>query len=82
MNNESQDEIRKEDSIRAVLTVYTTVQGLLLICFFGAAPFVRLGFKSGFDQPEAIGVVELILPVFTGYVGMMLGFYFGTKESK
>lgn len=78
MNNESPEEIRKEESVRSILTVYTTIQALVLICFFGAAPFI--GLKV--NQEQAIGVVELILPVLTGYIGMMLGFYFGAKDTK
>jgi hypothetical protein len=78
MNNEPGDELRREESVRSLLTVYATIQGLLLICFFGAAPFIGLKVS----QEQSIGVVELILPVFAGYVGMMLGFYFGTKENK
>jgi hypothetical protein len=76
MNDAPRTEIQKEDSVRSILTVYTTIQGLLLIFFFGAAP--SMGLKM--NQEQAVGVVELILPVFTGYIGMMLGFYFGTKE--
>lgn len=78
MNEESKTEVQKEDSVRSILTVYTTIQGLLLIFFFGAAP--SIGLKM--SQEQSVGVVELILPVFTGYIGMMLGFYFGTKEQK
>jgi hypothetical protein len=78
MNELIKNDNEKDDSIRSVLTIYTTVQGLLLIFFFGAVPFI--GFKM--SQEQAVGVVELILPVFTGYIGMMLGFYFGTKETK
>jgi hypothetical protein len=78
MNNDDDLEFQKEESVRSVLTIYTTLQGLLLIFFFGAAPFI--GMKI--SQEQSIGVVELLLPVFTGYIGMMLGFYFGTKELK
>ena len=75
--NEKND-LQQDENMRVVLTVYVTVQGLLLIFFFGTAPFV--GFHIGPEQ--AVGVVELILPVFTGYVGMILGYYFGSKGSK
>ena len=78
MNDPIKTDAQKDDLIRSVLTIYTTVQGLVLIFFFGAVPF--MGCKM--SQEQAVGVVELILPVFTGYIGMMLGFYFGTKESK
>jgi hypothetical protein len=78
MNNGSEPGLQQEESVRSVLTIYTTIQGLLLIFFFGAAPF--LGLKI--SQEQSVGVVELLLPVFTGYIGMMLGFYFGTKDSK
>jgi hypothetical protein len=78
MNDDPQSNARKENSVRSILTIYTTIQGLLLIFFFGAAP--SMGLKM--NQEQAVGVVELILPVFTGYIGMILGFYFGAKESK
>jgi hypothetical protein len=68
----------EDDRIRAFLTVYTTIQALLLIVFFGSAPF--LNFKITSD--ESMGVVELILPLLTGYIGLMLGFYFGSREEK
>jgi hypothetical protein len=69
---------RRDDTMRALLTVYTTMQALLLILFFGVAPFAH--FKISSD--ESMGVVELILPIFTGYIGMMLGFYFGSKDPR
>lgn len=72
------DKPQSEAGIRAALTIYTTVQALLLILFFGVAPFAR--FKISAD--ESMGVVELILPIFTGYIGMMLGFYFGSKDAR
>jgi hypothetical protein len=78
MNNQNDSAGKRDDRTRAILTVYTTVQALVLILFFGVAPFSH--FKISSD--ESMGVVELILPIFTGYIGMMLGFYFGTKDSK
>jgi hypothetical protein len=77
MNNNDKSP-QQDDRIRAVLTIYTTVQALVLILFFGVAPFARLKISSD----ESMGVVELILPIFTGYIGMMLGFYFGTKDAR
>jgi len=68
----------KDESLRRFITVYITVQAFLLIVFFGCAPF--LGFKIGSE--EAMGVVELILPLLTGYIGLILGFYFGSQEDK
>jgi hypothetical protein len=67
-----------DQRIRAFLTIYTTMQALLLIVFFGSAPFIRLKVTPD----ESMGVVELILPLLTGYVGLMLGFYFGSQEDK
>jgi hypothetical protein len=67
----------KEDWLRGFLVVYTTLQALILILFFGTAPFLRLHIGSD----EALGIVELVLPLLTGYVGLMLGFYFGTKDA-
>jgi hypothetical protein len=76
--NDKDSQRGRDDKVRSLLTVYTTVQALLLILFFGVAPFAR--FKISSD--ESMGVVELILPIFTGYIGMMLGFYFGTKDAR
>ena len=77
MNNNDKSP-QQDDRIRAVLTIYTTVQALVLILFFGVAPFARFKISPN----ESMGVVELILPIFTGYIGMMLGFYFGTKDAR
>jgi hypothetical protein len=76
--NDKDSQRGRDDKVRSLLTVYTTVQALLLILFFGVAPFAH--FKISSD--ESMGVVELILPIFTGYIGMMLGFYFGTKDAR
>ena len=76
--NDKDSQRGRDDKVRSLLTVYTTVQALLLILFFGVAPFAR--FKISSD--DSMGVVELILPIFTGYIGMMLGFYFGTKDAR
>jgi hypothetical protein len=65
----------KDDLMRAIVTIYTTGQALFLILFFGAAPFLGLKMKP----EESINVVELLLPIMTGYIGMMLGYYFGSK---
>jgi len=64
--------------MRAVLVVYTTVQSLALILFFGTAPFMSFKIKS----EESLGVVELVLPLFTGYIGLIVGYYYGTKETR
>jgi len=68
----------EDERIRAFLTVYTTIQALLLIVFFGSAPYLKLKISPD----ESMGVVELLLPLLTGYIGLMLGFYFGTQEDK
>ena len=64
--------------MRSILTVYMTSQALLLILFFGIAPFAKLKIKPD----ESMGVVELVLPLLTGYVGTILGYYFGLKAEK
>jgi hypothetical protein len=33
------------------------------------------------DPEKGRGIVELVLPVFSGYVGLIVGFYFGTKDT-
>jgi len=76
--NKEETQRKRDDRIRGLLTVYTTVQAFLLILFFGVAPFTL--FKISSD--ESMGVIELLLPIFTGYIGMMLGFYFGSKDSR
>jgi hypothetical protein len=68
----------EDDRIRVFVTIYTTIQALLLILFFGSAPFLNL--KIATD--ESMGIVELILPLLTGSLGLVLGFYFGTQEEK
>ena len=78
MNKDNSRQSKRDNFIRSVVTVYTTVQALLLILFFGSAPFVHLKIRP--DQ--SMGVVELVLPLLTGYVGLMLGFYFGTKDEQ
>jgi hypothetical protein len=76
--NEEETRRKRDDKIRALLTVYTTTQALLLVLFFGIAPWAHFRISSD----ESMGVVELILPILTGYIGMMLGFYFGRKDSR
>jgi len=71
-------ETREDNKIRVFVTIYTTVQALFLVLFFGAAPFINLKISS----EEAMGTVELILPLLTGSVGLILGYYFGTQEHK
>jgi hypothetical protein len=68
----------KDDLIRGVLVVYTTLFSLGLILFFGAAPYLSLQINPN----ESLGVVELVLPLLTGYIGLMLGYYYGTQEPK
>jgi hypothetical protein len=75
MNNTPTPNKTRDESMRSIMAVYTTSQALILILFFGSAPFIGLKIKSD----EAMGVVELVLPILTGYVGLMLGYYFGTK---
>jgi hypothetical protein len=67
---------RSDDVMRVVLTIYTTVFAFLLILFFGIAPFI--GFRIA--ATEALGIIEVLLPVFTGYIGLIAGYYFGNKE--
>lgn len=67
----------KYKTIRAFLAIYATGQALALILFFGMAPYFKMHIKSD----EALGIVELLLPLFSGYVGLIVGFYFGTKET-
>ena len=78
MNRDPLDVRNKDEKMRSVLTVYTTTLALCLIIFFGVAPFVRLKIKPD----ESMGVVELVLPLLTGYIGMILGYYFGSKGSE
>ena len=67
----------RDEVLRRILVVYTTAFSLFLIVFFGVAPYVNLPLRP----EESIGVVQLVLPLFTGYIGLILGYYFGTKEN-
>jgi hypothetical protein len=67
-----------DSSMRVFLTVYTTAQALFLIVFFGCAPFLHLRLL----QNEAMDIVQLVMPIFTGYLGLILGFYFGSEKRK
>ena len=78
MNDHRMDQKNKDETMRSVLTVYTTSLALILILFFGVAPFVRLKIKPD----ESMGVVELVLPILTGYIGTILGYYFGSRAEK
>ena len=68
----------REEWVRAVLVVYTTLFSLGLILFFGMAPYLSIEI----NPDESLGVVELVLPLLTGYIGLMLGYYYGTQGSK
>ena len=69
------DEPNEPGALRAILVIFATIPPLALILFFGAAPYI--GLRIG--QDEALGMVELVLPLFTGYLGAIVGFYFGKK---
>ena len=69
---------KSDQLIKVVLVLYTTLTAFLLIVFFATAPFVGLKITPS----EGIGVVEVVLPLFTGYLGLILGHYFGTKEGE
>jgi hypothetical protein len=62
-------------TMRTVLTMYVTIQAFVLVMFFGVAPFVGLKILP----PEAMSIVQLVLPLFTGYIGLILGHYFGSR---
>ena len=65
-----------KDAMRSFLTVYMTVQALLLILFFGCSPYFHLRIFPN----EAMDIVQLVMPIFTGYLGLILGFYFGSEK--
>lgn len=66
--------------IRVLLTVFTTLQALALILIFGMGPHLPFSSKMQMKSEDALGIVELVLPVFSGYVGLIVGFYFGAKD--
>jgi len=70
------DDANAPDALRAILVIFATIPPLALILFFGAAPYI--GLRIG--QDEALEMVELVLPLFTGYLGTIVGFYFGKKS--
>jgi hypothetical protein len=71
----------RSNKVRAFLTIYTTLQVLALILVFGMGPHLPAGFRVAMDSKQALEIVELLLPVFSGYVGLIVGFYFGTKDT-
>lgn len=72
---------RGNSRIRVFLTVYTTLQAFALILVFGIGPHLSSGPMTRMDPEKGRGIVELVLPVFSGYVGLIVGFYFGTKDT-
>jgi hypothetical protein len=78
MRVESDEQTKRDDKVRSLLVMYTTIQAFALIVFFGIAPFVHFHIASD----EALGVIEVVLPILTGYIGLMLGFYYGGKEGQ
>lgn len=58
--------------MRALLTVYVTTQAFLLLMFFALAP-VWIGTIT---QAESFEMVRMIMPLFAGYIGQIVGFYF------
>jgi hypothetical protein len=78
MSNPRIDQKNKDETMRSILTVYTTSQALLLILFFGIAPYTLHKMRPD----ESMGVVELVLPLLTGYIGTILGYYFGSKAER
>lgn len=66
--------------MRAFLAVATTVQTLVFIVVFGMGPWLP-GITHRMQSSDAKAIVELVLPVLSGYVGLIVGFYFGTKET-
>jgi len=64
--------------MRQFLTIYITLQSLGLILFFGIAPFLE--FKI--TPEEASGVVQILLPIFTGYIGTIVGWYFAEERDQ
>jgi hypothetical protein len=61
--------------MRLVLALYVTLFPLLLILSFGFAADRGL-----IDKDNSHEVVEMLLPVFSGYLGLIVGYYFGKKE--
>jgi hypothetical protein len=48
----------------------------LLILFFGVGPYVFRGLLP----TEGLDIVKVLLPLFMGYIGLIVGYYFGNKE--
>jgi hypothetical protein len=65
-----------DTAMRVALTIYNNLFAFALLLFFGVAPFV--GFRIA--ASEALGIIQVILPIFTGYIGLISGYYFGTRE--
>jgi len=67
---------REMDLMRAILVGYVTIQSFLLLIFFVVAPYLIGGLRSS----ESWSIIQILLPLFTGYLGQIVGFYFGMQE--
>jgi hypothetical protein len=65
--------------MRAVIVAYIIVQSFGIILFFGTAPFLH---SPSLKPDESKQIVDLLLPVFSGQLGCILGFYFGSKKTE
>jgi hypothetical protein len=66
---------RSQDRVRSLLTVVLTI-GMLMVV---AAAFVAV-FGSDKQWTHAKEGLQLILPIFTGSLGTVLGYYFGSRK--
>jgi len=62
--------------MRKTLAIYVTLQAFALLVFFVLAPY----FAHHIEPSESWSVIEILLPLFTGYIGQIVGFYFGIRE--
>jgi hypothetical protein len=67
----------KEAVMRFVIVTCACLQSLAFVLFFGLAP----SFSAPVIKPgESRGILELLLPFFSGQIGSIVGYYFGSRE--
>lgn len=66
------------DLMRPVLVGYVTGQSFLLLVFFVISPYLIGGLRVA----EAWSIIQILLPLFTGYLGQIVGFYFGMQKER
>ena len=64
--------------MRTAVAAYIIVQAFGAILFFGTAPFLH---SPSLKPDESRQIVDLLLRIFSGQLGCILGYYFGSKRA-